>query len=172
MSLRRLGVDALDLFQLHRVDPDTPFEDQIGELKNLQDEGKVRHVGLSEVSVEQVVAAQKIVPIVSVQNLYNIANRSSEALLDWSTENGVGFIPWFPLATGKLSGEGSPLSELAKKHGVSPAQLALAWLLKRSPVMLPIPGTSSVSHLEDNLAGASIELTDDEFEALSNAARR
>jgi len=171
MSLRRLGVDRIDLFQLHRIDPDTAFEDQIGELKNLQDEGKIRHVGLSEVSVDQVEAAQKIVPIVSVQNLYNIANRSSEALLDWSTENGVGFIPWFPLATGKLSGEGSPLSELAKKHGVSPAQLALAWLLKRSPVMLPIPGTSSVAHLEDNLAGASIELTEDEFEALSHAAR-
>ena len=171
MSLRRLGVDRIDLFQLHRIDPDTAFEDQIGELKNLQDEGKIRHVGLSEVSVDQVEAAQKIVPIVSVQNLYNIANRSSEALLDWSTENGVGFIPWFPLATGKLSGEGSPLSELAKKHGVSPAQLALAWLLKRSPMMLPIPGTSSVAHLEDNLAGASIELTEDEFEALSHAAR-
>jgi len=171
MSLRRLGVDRIDLFQLHRIDPDTAFEDQIGELKNLQDEGKIRHVGLSEVSVDQVEAAQKIVPIVSVQNLYNIANRSSEALLDWSTENGVGFIPWFPLATGKLSGEGSPLSELAKKHGVSPAQLALAWLLKRSPVMLPIPGTSRVAHLEDNLAGASIELTEDEFEALSHAAR-
>ena len=171
MSLRRLGVDRIDLFQLHRIDPDTAFEDQIGELKNLQDEGKIRHVGLSEVSADQVEAAQKIVPIVSVQNLYNIANRSSEALLDWSTENGVGFIPWFPLATGKLSGEGSPLSELAKKHGVSPAQLALAWLLKRSPVMLPIPGTSRVAHLEDNLAGASIELTEDEFEALSHAAR-
>jgi pyridoxine 4-dehydrogenase len=169
MSLRRLGVDRIDLFQLHRIDPDTPFEDQIGELKKLQDEGKIRHVGLSEVTVTQVEAARKIVPIVSVQNLYNLTNRSAEQLLDWSTEQGVGFIPWFPLATGKLSGEGSPLTELAKQHGASPSQLALAWLLKRSPAMLPIPGTSTVAHLEDNLAAATIELTSDEFEALSQA---
>ncbi|MFF5004957.1 aldo/keto reductase [Streptomyces phaeochromogenes] len=170
MSLRRLGVDRIDLFQLHRIDPDTPLEDQIGELKKLQDEGKIRHIGLSEVSVAEAEAAQAIAPIVSVQNLYNLTNRSSEELLDWATENGVGFIPWFPLATGALSGEGSPLSEIAGQHGASPAQLALAWLLKRSPVMLPIPGTSSVAHLEDNVAGAAIELTDDEFEALSKAA--
>jgi len=170
MSLRRLGVDRIDLFQLHRIDPDTPLEDQIGELKKLQDEGKIRHIGLSEVSVAEAEAAQAIAPIVSVQNLYNLTNRSSEQLLDWATENGVGFIPWFPLATGALSGEGSPLSEIAGQHGASPAQLALAWLLKRSPVMLPIPGTSSVAHLDDNVAGAAIELTDDEFEALSKAA--
>jgi pyridoxine 4-dehydrogenase len=170
MSLRRLGVERIDLFQLHRIDPDTPFEDQIGELKKLQDEGKIRHIGLSEVTVAEVEAAREIAPIVSVQNLYNLTNRSSEGLLDWATENGVGFIPWFPLATGALSGEGSPLSEFARQHNASPAQLALAWLLKRSPVMLPIPGTSSVSHLEDNVAGATIELTDDEFEALTKAA--
>ena len=170
MSLRRLGVDRIDLFQLHRIDPDTPFEDQIGELKKLQDEGKIRHIGLSEVTVAEVKAAQEIAPIVSVQNLYNLTNRSSEELLDWATEQGIGFIPWFPLATGQLTGEGSPLTELASHHNASPSQLALAWLLKRSPVMLPIPGTSSVAHLENNLAGASIELTDGEFEALSKAA--
>ncbi|MER5200458.1 aldo/keto reductase [Streptomyces sp. NPDC002755] len=169
LSLRRLGVERIDLFQLHRIDPDTPLEDQIGELKNLQDEGKIRHIGLSEVTVAEVQAAQEIAPIVSVQNLYNLTNRSSEELLDWSAEQGIGFIPWFPLATGQLTGEGSPLTELAQQHDASPSQLALAWLLKRSPVMLPIPGTSSVAHLEDNLAGATIELTDDEFEALSKA---
>jgi pyridoxine 4-dehydrogenase len=170
MSLRLLGVERIDLFQLHRIDPDTPLEDQIGELKSLQDEGKIRHIGLSEVSVEQAEAAQKITPIASVQNLYTLTNRSAEDLLDWSAENGVGFIPWFPLATGKLTGDGSPLTELAQQHNASPSQLALAWLLERSPNMLPIPGTSSVAHLEDNLQGATIELTDDEFEALTAAA--
>lgn len=169
LSLRRLGLDRIDLFQLHRIDPEVALEDQVGELKKLQDEGKIRHIGLSQVSVAEAEAAQKIAPIVSVQNLYNLSDRSSEELLDWSTTNGVGFIPWFPLATGKLSGEGSPLSTLAKQHNASPSQLALAWLLKRSPVVLPIPGTSSVEHLEDNLAGASIKLTDDEFDALSAA---
>ncbi len=169
LSLRRLGLDRIDLFQLHRIDPEVALEDQVGELKKLQDEGKIRHIGLSQVSVAEAEAAKKIAPIVSVQNLYNLSDRSSEELLDWSTANGVGFIPWFPLATGKLSGEGSPLSTLAKQHNSSPSQLALAWLLKRSPVVLPIPGTSSVEHLEDNLAGASIELTDDEFDALSAA---
>ncbi|PZE27296.1 MULTISPECIES: aldo/keto reductase [unclassified Curtobacterium] len=169
MSLRRLGLERIDLFQLHRIDPKVPLEDQIGELAKLQDEGKIRHIGLSEVSVDEVKAAQEIATIVTVQNLYNLSNRSSEELLDWSEEQGIGFIPWFPLATGQLSGEGSPLSELAKQHDATPSQLALAWLLKRSPVMLPIPGTSSVAHLEDNLAGALIDLTDDEFEALSKA---
>ncbi|KQO61258.1 aldo/keto reductase [Curtobacterium sp. Leaf261] len=169
MSLRRLGLERIDLFQLHRIDPKVPLEDQVGELKKLQDEGKIRHIGLSEVGVDDVKAAQEIATIVSVQNLYNLTDRSAEELLDWSTEQGIGFIPWFPLATGKLTGEGSPLTELAKQHDASPSQLALAWLLKRSPVMLPIPGTSSVDHLEDNLAGATIELTDDEFAALSKA---
>ncbi|MFD5625558.1 aldo/keto reductase [Streptomyces sp. NPDC127072] len=169
MSLRHLGVERIDLFQLHRIDPDTPLEDQVGELKKLQEEGKIRHIGLSEVTVAQAEAARQIVPIVSVQNLYNLTNRSSEELLDWSAEQGIGFIPWFPLATGQLTGEGSPLTELAVQHDATPSQLALAWLLKRSPVMLPIPGTSSVAHLEDNLAGATLELTDDEFETLSKA---
>lgn len=169
MSLRLLGLERIDLFQLHRIDADVPLEDQVGELKALQDEGKIRHIGLSEVSVEQAEAAQRIAPIASVQNLYNLTDRSAEDLLDWAEKNGTGFIPWFPLATGKLTGEGSPLTELAREHDATPSQLALAWLLRRSPVMLPIPGTSSVSHLDDNVGGAAIQLTDDEFEALSAA---
>ncbi|MBU4464777.1 MAG: aldo/keto reductase [Actinobacteria bacterium] len=169
LSLRRLGLERIDLFQLHRIDPEVPLEDQVGELKQMQDEGKIRHIGLSEVSVADVEAAQQVATIVSVQNLYNLANRSAEELLDWSTEQGIGFIPWFPLATGKLTGQDSPLTRLAAEHEATPSQLALAWLLKRSPVMLPIPGTSSVAHLEDNLVGATIELTDAEFDALSDA---
>lgn len=167
LGLRRLAVERIDLLQLHRIDPTVPFEDQIGELRKLQDEGKIRHIGLSQVSVAEVEAAQKIAPIASVQNLYNLTDRSSEDLLDWSTEHGVAFIPWFPLATGALSKEDGPLTQLAERHDATPSQLALAWLLKRSPVMLPIPGTSSIEHLEDNLQGATIELTDDEFEELS-----
>lgn len=167
MSLRWLGLERIDLYQLHRVDAKVPLEDQVGELKKLQDEGKIRHIGLSEVSIDQLQQAQQVAEIVSVQNLFNLTDRSSEALLDHSTENGIAFIPWFPLATGQLTGEGSPLTELAEKKGATPAQLALAWLLKRSPVMLPIPGTSSVDHLEDNLRGAQIQLSDAEFEELS-----
>ncbi|MBF4567386.1 aldo/keto reductase [Plantibacter sp. VKM Ac-2880] len=167
LGLRRLAVDRIDLLQLHRIDPTVPFEDQIGELRKLQDEGKIRHIGLSQVSVAEVEAAQQIAPIASVQNLYNLTDRSSEDLLDWSAEHGVAFIPWFPLATGALSKQDGPLTQLAERHDATPSQLALAWLLKRSPVMLPIPGTSSVEHLEDNLQGATIELTDDEFEELS-----
>ncbi|AZH82193.1 oxidoreductase [Plantibacter sp. PA-3-X8] len=167
LGLRRLAVDRIDLLQLHRIDPTVPFEDQIGELRKLQDEGKIRHIGLSQVSVAEVEAAQQIAPIASVQNLYNLTDRSSEDLLDWSTEHGVAFIPWFPLATGALSKEDGPLTQLAERHDATPSQLALAWLLKRSPAMLPIPGTSSIEHLEDNLQGATIELTDDEFEELS-----
>jgi pyridoxine 4-dehydrogenase len=167
LGLRRLAVDRIDLLQLHRIDPTVPFEDQIGELRKLQDEGKIRHIGLSQVSVAEVEAAQQIAPIASVQNLYNLTDRSSEDLLDWSTAHGVAFIPWFPLATGALSKEDGPLTQLAERHDATPSQLALAWLLKRSPVMLPIPGTSSIEHLEDNLQGATIELTDDEFEELS-----
>jgi pyridoxine 4-dehydrogenase len=169
MSLRILGVERIDLQQLHRIDATVPLEDQIGELKALQDEGKIRHIGLSEVSVEEVEAASKIATIVSVQNLFNLARRDAEPLLDYATANRIAFIPWFPLATGKLLGEGGPLTELAAKHDASPSQLALAWLLKRSPVMLPIPGTSSVEHLEDNLRAAELELTDEEFEELGAA---
>jgi aryl-alcohol dehydrogenase-like predicted oxidoreductase len=169
LSLRRLGLERIDLFQLHRIDPDVPVEDQVGELKALQDEGKVRHIGLSEVSIEQLQEAQKTATIASVQNLFNLANRDAEPLLDHCTAEGIGFIPWFPLATGELSKEDGPLAEAAKRHEATPSQLALAWLLKRSPVMLPIPGTSSIDHLESNTAAAAIELTDDEFEALTAA---
>jgi aryl-alcohol dehydrogenase-like predicted oxidoreductase len=171
MELRHLSVERIDLLQLHRIDPNVPLEDQIGELKALQDEGKIRHIGLSEVTVAQAESALAIAPIVSVQNLYNLAHRDAEDLLDWATEKNIGFIPWFPLATGGLTGEGSPLSQLAAEHDASPAQLALAWLLKRSPVVLPIPGTSSIAHLEDNIAGAAIDLTEAEFDALSDAAK-
>jgi pyridoxine 4-dehydrogenase len=168
LSLRHLGLERIDLLQLHRVDPAVPVAEQIGVLKLLQDEGKIRHIGLSEVTAGLLRVAQKIAPIVSVQNLYNLANRSAEELLDYSTENGIAFIPWFPLATGKLAGPDSPLTKLAAEHGATPSQLALAWLLRRSPVMLPIPGTSTVAHLEDNVASAAIELTDEQFAELSD----
>ncbi len=170
LSLRRLGVERIDLFQLHRIDEDYPVADQVGELMKLQDEGKIRHIGLSEVSVEDLQEAQKTAEIVSVQNLYNLANRDAEKLLDHCTEQGIGFIPWFPLATGELSKDDGPLAAAAEEHDATPSQLALAWLLKRSPVVLPIPGTSNVGHLDSNTAAASIELTDEEFTALGDAA--
>ncbi len=170
MALRRLGQERIDLFQLHRIDPAYPVADQVGELKQLQDEGKIRHIGLSEVGVNDLKEAQKTATIVSVQNHYNLANRDAEELLDHCTTEQIGFIPWFPLATGELSKEDGPLAAASKEHGATPLQLALAWLLKRSPVMLPIPGTSSVEHLDSNTAAASIELTDEEFTALSDAA--
>jgi pyridoxine 4-dehydrogenase len=169
MSLRILGVDRIDLQQLHRIDPKVPLDDQIGELKLLQDEGKIRHIGLSEVSVDQVEAASKIATIASVQNLFNLARRDAEPLLDYATERGIAFIPWFPLATGKLVGDGGPLTAIAERLDATPSQLALAWLLRRSPVMLPIPGTSSVDHLEDNLRGAELTLSDEDFAELSAA---
>jgi aryl-alcohol dehydrogenase-like predicted oxidoreductase len=170
LSLRRLELDQIDLFQLHRIDPAVPVAESLGALVELQQEGKIRHIGLSEVSVQELQEAQKIARIASVQNLYNLADRSAEELLDHCTEEGIGFIPWFPLATGKLAREGGPLDEVAHEVGARPSQLAIAWLLRRSPVILPIPGTSSVSHLEDNLAAASIELTDEQFERLAEAA--
>jgi pyridoxine 4-dehydrogenase len=170
MSLRRLRVDTIDLFQLHRIDDKFPAEDQIGELVKLQQEGKIRHIGLSEVNVEQLEAAQKITTIVSVQNMYNLSMRDAEPLLDKVTDEGIGFIPWFPLAAGPLAAPDGPLQRIAADHHASPSQLALAWLLKRSPVMLPIPGTSKVAHLEENVGAAEIELSDDEFETLSKAA--
>ena len=169
LSLRRLGLERIDLFQLHRIDPAYPVADQVGELKQLQDEGKIRHIGLSEVTVDQLVEAQNTTEIVSVQNLFNLANRDAEKLLDHCTEHGIGFIPWFPLATGELSAADGPLAAAAEQHDATPAQLALAWLLQRSPVMLPIPGTSSIEHLETNTAAAGIELTDEEFAALERA---
>jgi pyridoxine 4-dehydrogenase len=170
MSLRRLGVDRIDLFQLHRIDSKFPAEDQVGELVKLQQEGKIRHIGLSEVNVDQLEAAQKITTIVSVQNMYNVTVRTAEPVLDACEARGLGFIPWFPLAAGPLAAPGGPLQRIAERHHASPSQLALAWLLKRSPVMLPIPGTSKVAHLEENVAAAEITVSDEEFEELSNAA--
>ncbi len=170
LNLRNLGLERIDLLQLHRVDPAIPIEEQVGELAALQAEGKIRHIGLSEVTVDQVKAAQKVATIASVQNLFNLTNRSSSELLDYAEANNIVFIPWFPLATGALAGEGSPLADLAATHGTSPSQLALAWLLRRSPVLLPIPGTASVAHLEDNVAAAAIVLTDAEFAALDAIA--
>jgi len=169
LSLRHLGLERIELFQLHRIDPTVPLAEQLGALLELQQEGKIRHIGLSEVTVAELEQAQQTAAIASVQNLYNLANRSAEALLDHAEANDIAFIPWFPLNTGKLAGDGGPLDQLSADHGATPAQLALAWLLRRSPVMLPIPGTSTVAHLEDNLAAATIELTDDEFAALSDA---
>jgi pyridoxine 4-dehydrogenase len=168
LSLRRLGVETIDLFQLHRIDDKFPLEDQIVELNKLQTEGKIRHIGLSEVNVDQFAAAQNIVPIVSVQNRYNLTARTAEPLLEEATKQGIGFIPWFPLAAGPLAAPDGPLAKFGSEHdNATPSQIALAWLLKRSPVVLPIPGTSSVAHLEENVAAAEIELSDDEFEKLS-----
>lgn len=169
MSLRRLGVDSIDLFQLHRIDDKFPAEDQVGELVKLQQEGKIRHIGLSEVNVDQLKAAQKVATIVSVQNMYNLTVRSAEPVLEACESQNIGFIPWFPLAAGPLAAADGPLQRIAADHDASASQLALAWLLKRSPVMLPIPGTSKVAHLEENVAAADIELSDDEFETLSKA---
>jgi pyridoxine 4-dehydrogenase len=170
MILRRLGLETIDLLQLHRIDPKVPLEEQVGELANLQQEGKIRHIGLSEVDVDQLEEAQKTATIVSVQNLFNLTARDAEPLLDHCEANDIGFIPWFPLATGQLLADGGPLAEIAADTGAEPSQLALAWLLKRSPVMLPIPGTSSVAHLEQNLGAAELELTDEQFAALSAVA--
>ncbi len=169
LSLRNLGLEQIPLFQLHRIDPSVPLEDQVGELKKLQDEGKILHIGLSEVSVEQLHAAQQVAAIATVQNRYNLADRASEELLDECARQGIGFIPWFPLATGRLSDPGGPLAALSEQTGSSPSQLALAWLLRRSPVMLPIPGTSSVAHLEDNIAAAGVQLSDADFDQLTQA---
>jgi aryl-alcohol dehydrogenase-like predicted oxidoreductase len=169
LSLRHLGLERIDLLQLHRVDSEVPIADQVGELAKLQQEGKIRHIGLSQVSIEQVEEAAKTATIVSVQNLYNLSQRDDEALLEYAEKNGLGFIPWFPLATGELAKAGGPLAKIAENHDASPSQLALAWLLKRSPVLLPIPGTSSVAHVEDNINAAKVELTQDEFDQLTEA---
>jgi aryl-alcohol dehydrogenase-like predicted oxidoreductase len=166
-SLRRLRLDRIDLYQLHAPDPKVPFERSVETLAELREEGKVRLVGLSNVDVEQVDQALEIVPIASVQNRFNLTDRSSEDVLDACEERGLGFIPWFPLATGELARPGGPLDEIAARHDATPSQIALAWLLARSPVMLPIPGTGSVEHLEENLAAAFIELSDDEVEELN-----
>jgi pyridoxine 4-dehydrogenase len=170
-SLQRLGVERIDLFQLHRVDPDVPAEEQYGLLKALRDEGKVAEVGLSEVSVSQIEDAQKIVPVVSVQNQYNIAQRSAEDVVAFCTQQQIGFIPWFPLASGKLSQPGGPLDQVAQQTGATTSQVCLAWLLRTSPVMLPIPGTSSVAHLEENCAAADLVLTEAQFQELTDARK-
>ncbi|MBN9388105.1 MAG: aldo/keto reductase [Chloroflexi bacterium] len=169
-SLKRLKADRIDVYQFHRPDPKVPFEESVGFLAEMKKQGKIRHIGLSNVNEEQLKQAQAIVEIVSVQNLYNLSNRSSESLVDVTNRQNIGFIPWFPLATGKLAESGGKLEEIAKNHGATPSQVALAWLLKRSPNMLPIAGTGSVEHLEENIKGADIELTDDEFKALDQAS--
>ena len=163
LSLRRLGQDSLDLFQLHRVDPTVPSDEQFGLLADLLNEGKVRAIGLSEVTVAQVQEAQRLGPVATVQNLYNVSNRQSEDVLEYCESQGIGFIPWFPVAAGDLARPGGPLDNLASAHGATVAQLSLAWLLQRSPVMMPIPGTSKVAHLEENMKSASIELDDETF---------
>ncbi len=172
MSLRRLGVERIDLFQLHRVDPKVPADEQFGLLAELLDEGKVAAVGLSEVGVDQIEAARRVVPVVTVQNHLNLVERRWEPVLDHCAAEGLGFIPWFPVASGQLARPGGPLEQVAGELGASPAQVALAWLLRRSPVMLPIPGTSSVAHLEENCAAAGLELSDDQFAALDAAGAR
>jgi pyridoxine 4-dehydrogenase len=169
-SLGRLRVDRIDLYQLHSVDPGVPFEEQVGTLADLQREGKIRHVGLSNVDARQLAQARELVTIVSVQNRYNLADRHSEGVLEACERDGIAFLPWFPLALGDLTGGGGRLAEIASARGATQAQVAIAWLLRRSPVMLPIPGTSSVEHLEENVASASLELTEAEFAELSRAA--
>lgn len=172
MSLRRLDVDQIDLWQLHRIDAKTPREEQFGEIKSFVDEGLAKQIGLSEVSVEEIKAAQDAgLEIASVQNRYNLVDRAAEDVLDHCEANGIAFIPWAPIASGDLAKPGGALDQVKNDHpGVTTSQLALAWLLRRSPVMVPIPGTGSVAHLEENLAAAEVQLTDEEFEALSNAA--
>jgi aryl-alcohol dehydrogenase-like predicted oxidoreductase len=170
MSLSRLGLACIDLWQLHRVDPKVPRDEQFGVIKDMQAEGLIRHVGLSNVSVEEIKAAQRFFPVASVQNRYNLVDRSSEDVLDYCAKNGIGFIPWAPLSAGKLATPGSLIDSLARKAKASPGQIALAWVLKRSPVMLPIPGTGSVAHLEENVAAAELELSDEEYATLDRAA--
>lgn len=171
MSLRRLGVERIDLWQLHRIDPRVPREEQFGAIADMQKEGLIRHVGLSEVNIEEIQSAEKYFPVVSVQNQYNLVDRKSEAVLDYCTNKKIGFIPWAPLAAGSLARPGSLLTKIAGASGATPGAVALAWLLKRSPVMLPIPGTGSVAHLEENVGGASIELSDADFTALDKEGK-
>ncbi len=166
MSLRRLKLDRIDLYQLHRIDPKVPAAEQFGVLKEMQQEGKIRHIGLSEVKPSEIEAARKTINVVSVQNMYNIGNRAHEDTLQYCEKNNLAFIPWFPVAAGKLAQSGGVLDETAKKHNATVAQLALAWLLHRSKVMLPIPGTSSVRHLEENLGAAKVKLSAAEWKEL------
>lgn len=174
MSLRRLRLERIDLYQLHRIDPQTPVEESLGALVDLQKAGKIRHIGLSEVTVAEIEQAGKTARIVSVQNKYNLSDRSkdTEAAVDYCTSHQLGFIPWFPIAAGKLAAPGGPLEAAAKRHGATLAQLSLAWLLHRSPAILPIPGTSTVKHLEENVGAAGVKLSDEEWKALEEAARQ
>jgi pyridoxine 4-dehydrogenase len=168
-SLRRLKLDRIDLYQLHAPDPKVPYEESVGTLKDLRDEGKIRHVGVSNVSVAQLRLARAIVPVVSVQNRFNLEDRRSDDVLEECESEGLGFIPWFPLSRGALAEPGSAAAEIANRHKATPAQIALAWLLQRSPVILPIPGTASIDHLEENVATARIRLSDEEMATLSDA---
>jgi aryl-alcohol dehydrogenase-like predicted oxidoreductase len=170
-SLRKLGVERIDLWQLHRIDPKVPRDEQFGAIRQMLDEGLVRHAGLSEVGVEDIEAARKVFPVATVQNRYNLADRASEHVLEHCERLGIGFIPWYPLAAGSLARPGSVLDAVARHHGASGGQIALAWLLRRSPVMLPIPGTGSIEHLEQNMGAATIRLSDEDFAAIERAAR-
>ncbi len=171
MSLRYLKTDRIELWQLHRIDPKTPVEESLGAIKDLQTQGKIRHVGLSEVKVPEIEQARKVIDIVSVQNKYNLSDRAHEDVLEYCTKNSIAFIPWFPVAAGKLAQPGGVLDEAAKKHGATVSQLSLAWLLHHSAVILPIPGTSSVEHLEENVKAAEVELSDDEWSQIEAAAK-
>ena len=171
LSLRTLRLERIDLIQLHRIDAEVPLADQLGAFKELQDEGKVRHIGVSEVSVAELEQARQIVEIVSVQNLYNLTNRQSQDVLDHATEHGIGFIPWFPIATGDLAAPDSPVADIARELDATPSQVALAWLLHKSPVVLPIPGTKSVEHLTENLAAAQLRLSDEDMARLDALAQ-
>ena len=168
-SLRRLRLERIDLYQLHAPDPSVPLEDSVGALKALQDEGKIRHIGISNVSLEELERAREVVNVVTVQNRYSVVDRHSEDVLEACEDAGIGFIPWFPLATGDLAEPGGPLDEIARAHSATPGQVALAWLLARSRVMLPIPGTSSVDHLHENVGAAELQLSDDELRQISDA---
>lgn len=166
-----LGVDRIDLWQLHRIDPVVPVDEQFAAIRHLLDTGVIRHAGLSEVGVVDIEAAQRVFPVATVQNRYNLGDRASEGVLDYCEANGIGFIPWFPLAAGRLTAPGSVLDRIARGHGATAGQIAIAWLLHRSPVILPIPGTSQVAHLEENAAASSITLSDTDFEQLDQAGR-
>lgn len=172
LSLRRLKLEVIDLWQLHRIDAQTPREAQFEAIAQLQKDGIIRHAGLSQVSVADIKEAQKYFPVTTVQNLYNFANRTSEDVLDYCAANGIGFIPWFPLAGGELVSGHADAKAIAEKHNASPSQIALAWLLKRSPVMLPIPGTGKVKHLEENVAAAAITLSDADFATLDKIGKK
>ena len=171
MSQRFLGIRQIGLWQLHRIDPKVPRDEQFGAIRSMLDDGLIRHAGLSNVTVEEIEAARQVFPVATVQNRYNLIDRTSEAVLDYCEMHGIGFIPWFPLASGALARPGSVLDSIARTHGAGPSQVALAWMLKRSQVMLPIPGTSQVAHLEQNVAALGVKLSDDEFATLDRAGK-